>query len=255
MTAASDPLFNPDAYPLEVSQGRDIRAGHVRGCWLEFANLVQASLAQDPVFSEAIRAARARGSLLSDQKLGNLFLVLRYATPPDADVFEFGSYRGGSAVFMASILKSLGRSSRVYAFDTFEGMPPTDAVRDLHKEGDFRDADLDGLRDFIAAHGLGEHLSLVKGRFDETLPGVLADAIRPGLLHIDCDIYEPVKYVIQACAPHMREAGHIILDDPLHGSCLGAFDAVQEVLVRDMALTAEQAYPHLVYRYPPLRAD
>lgn len=254
MTQNTDPLFNPEAYPLQVAQGRDIRAGHVRGCWLEFADLVQSTLARDPVFMDAIRAARARGSLLSDQKLGNLFLVLRYATPPDAPVFEFGSYRGGSAVFMASILKSLGRTSRVYAFDTFEGMPPTDAVRDLHNEGDFRDADLQGLRDFISAHGLDDHLSLVQGRFDETLPGVLAQGVRPGILHIDCDIYEPVKYVIHACAPSMRDGGHIILDDPLHGSCLGAFDAVQEVLVREMALTAEQAYPHLVYRYPPLQA-
>ena len=253
MSAASDPLFNPGAYPLQVSQGRDIRAGHTRGCWLEFANLVQASLADDPVFMEAIHAARARGSLLSDEKLGNLFLVLRYATRPDTDVFEFGSYRGGSAVFMASIMKSLGRTSRVYAFDTFEGMPPTDAVRDLHNEGDFRDADLQGLREFISTHGLDEHLTLVQGRFDETLPGVLAQGIWPDLLHIDCDIYEPVKYVLRACSPHMRIGGHIILDDPLHGSCLGAFDAVQEVLVREMALTAEQAYPHLVYRYPPLR--
>ncbi|MBW8849405.1 MAG: class I SAM-dependent methyltransferase [Xanthomonadales bacterium] len=255
MTGSSDPLFNPLAYPLHVSQGRDIRAGHLRGCWLEFADLVQTTLTEDRVFMQAIEAARSRGSLLSDQKLGNLFLVLRYAMAADAPIFEFGSYRGGSAVFMASIFKSLARTSRVYAFDTFEGMPITDAVRDLHSEGDFHDADLGGLREFIASHDLGDHLSVIQGRFDETLPDVLTGGVSPGVLHIDCDIYEPIKYVIRTCAPHMRDGGHIILDDPLHGSCLGAFDAVQEVLVREMALTAEQAYPHLVYRYPPLRAD
>jgi hypothetical protein len=249
---ARSPLFDPTAYPLQVAQGRDIRAGQLRGWWLEFCRLFEATLTDDPVFMKALGRARERGSLLTDHKLSNLYLILRYAVPPDAPIFEFGSFRGGSAVFMATIQAELGRSGRVHAFDTFEGMPPTNALRDLHGEGDFKDADLAGLREFRQEHGLEDHLELVQGRFDETLPGILAGGVRPGMLHIDCDIYEPIRYVIHACAPQMRQAGHIVLDDPLHGSCLGAFDAVQELLVRELDLTAEQAYPHLVYRYPPL---
>lgn len=249
---ARSPLFDPAAYPLQIAQGRDIRAGQLRGWWLEFCRLFESTLAADPVFMEALDRARARGSLLTDHKLANLYLVLRYAVPADAPIFEFGSFRGGSAVFLASVQAALGRSGRVYAFDTFQGMPATDALRDLHGEGDFADADLPGLREFRQEHGLEDHLELVQGRFDETLPGILADGVRPGMLHIDCDIYEPIRYVIHACAPHMRPTSHIVLDDPLHGSCLGAFDAVQELLVRELDLTAEQVYPHLVYRYPPL---
>ena len=52
----------------------------------------------------------------------------------------------------------------------------------------------------------------------------------------------------------MAPATHVVFDDPLHGSCLGAFDAVQELMIRELDLTAEQVYPHLVFRCPPLVA-
>lgn len=248
-------IFDERCYPIRVDHGRDIGAGHVRGCWLEFSDLVAKRLNQDPIFVQAMKAAADRGSLLSANKLGNLYLIIRYAMPdPSADIYEFGSYMGGSAVFMATALKLLGRKGRVLAFDTFEGMPDTDPVRDLHRKGDFADSKFDGLRAYVADHDLSAHLELVKGRFDETLPGVLANSGTPGLLHVDCDIYEPIKYVVRACLPYLRPASHIVFDDPLHGSCLGAFDAVQELLIRELDLTAEQAYPHLVFRYPALTA-
>ncbi|KRA20958.1 class I SAM-dependent methyltransferase [Lysobacter sp. Root604] len=247
-------IYDASSYPIQVSNGRDIGAGHTRGCWLEFSDLANKDLGSDPIFQRALRAANARGTLVSTNKLANLYLILRYAMPdPQAHVFEFGSYMGGSAVFMATALKLLKRGSRVFAFDTFEGMPETDPVRDLHRQGDFADTKFDGLLSYIRDNELQTHLSLVKGRFDETLPGVLAEQSQgPGLLHVDCDIYEPIKYVIRACLPHLGPGSHIVFDDPLHGSCLGAFDAVQELLIRELNLTAEQAYPHLVFRYPSL---
>lgn len=198
-----------------------------------------------------MRAARERGSLLTEHKLANLYLILRYAMG-DGDIHEFGSYAGGSAVFMATILKALGREAKVYAYDTYEGMPPTDAVHDLHHEGDFADANHDALLAYIARNGLQDHVETVKGRFDATLPGILASGKRVGLMHVDCDLYEPILYVVRQSLPALAPASHIVFDDPLHGSCLGAFDAVQQLLIRELGLTAEQAYPHLVFRYPAL---
>jgi hypothetical protein len=253
MSQDSKDIFEANDYPIRIDAGRDIGAGHVRGCWLEFSELVEKRLNPDPIFAQAMQAAIDRGTLVSANKLGNLYLIIRYAMPdPSADIYEFGSYMGGSAVFMATVLKLLGRSSKVFAFDTFEGMPDTDPVRDLHRRGDFADSQFDSLRTYIENHALDTHLQLVKGRFDETLPGILAGPGAPGLLHVDCDIYEPIKYVVRACLPRLRPASHIVFDDPLHGSCLGAFDAVQELLIRELDLTAEQAYPHLVFRYPAL---
>jgi hypothetical protein len=48
----------------------------------------------------------------------------------------------------------------------------------------------------------------------------------------------------------VSEGGYIVFDDPLFGSCLGAFQAVEELLIRRDGHSAEQVYPHLLYRYP-----
>ena len=255
MTRQIEDLFRRGADPLELHAGRDIGAGHLRGWGLEYGNLHDDRLRDDPLFAEAFRAARARGSLLPLHKLANLYLVIRYAMAEDAgDIYEFGSFMGGSAVFMGVILKGLGRQARVLAFDTYEGMPATDAVRDLHSRGDFSETGHAGLLQYIEANRLSDHVQTVKGEFSATLPGVLARGSRVGLVHVDCDIYEPIKYVVRACLPHMAPAAHVVFDDPLHGSCLGAFDAVQELMIRELDLTAEQVYPHLVFRCPPLVA-
>ncbi|MEO8364600.1 MAG: class I SAM-dependent methyltransferase [Pseudoxanthomonas sp.] len=231
--------------------GRDIGAGHLRGWGLEYGELYEKHLAADPIFAAAFNAAKDRGSLLTLHKLCNLYLIIRYAMAEDhGDIFEFGSFSGGSAVFMATILKQLGRKASVLAFDTFAGMPPTDAVRDMHSEGDFNKTGYAELLEYIRSKGLGAHLRTVQGTFDETLPGVLEDNGTIGMIHVDCDIYEPIKFVVRACLPHMPAQTHVAFDDPLHGSCLGAFDAVQELMIRELDLTAEQAYPHLVFRSP-----
>lgn len=253
MSRRIESLFERTGYPIEPHAGRDIGAGHLRGWGLEYGGLYDRNIAADPLFRAAFQAAQDRSSLLTLHKLANLYLIIRYAMSEDAgDIYEFGSFSGGSAVFMATLLKQLGRRSKVYAFDTFEGMPETDSVRDMHHKGDFTNTGYAELLSYIQEQGLADHVETVQGEFSATLPGILARGGKVGLMHVDCDIYDPIKYVVRTCLPVMPAGTHVVFDDPLHGSCLGAFDAVQELLIRELDLTAEQAYPHLVFRYPRL---
>ncbi len=242
-------IFNEKNYPIRANRDRDLGAGYWRGWGLEFGGMLEKRIETDAIFQEALDYARQRGSLLTAHKLANLYLVIRYAlaTIP-GDLFEFGSYRGGSAVFMAHLLRQLGRPSKVYAFDTFQGMPPVNKDKDLHSEGDFQDADLSGLQEFVIRNKLSDHLEIVVGRFDETLPGVLKAEPQIALAHVDCDIYEPIKYLLVECESHYKSGAYVILDDPLFSSCIGAFDAMAETLIIGRSLLPEQVYPHLVFR-------
>lgn len=252
MVRSLETLLQRESYPIEQHAGRDIGAGHLRGWGLEYGGLYD-QITAEPIYQVALQAALDRGSLLTPHKLANLYLIIRYAMPQNAgDIYEFGSFRGGSAVFMGAVLKELGRTSKVYAFDTYDGMPETNATRDLHRKGDFTDTGYLELLSYIQSAGLENHVETVRGEFGATLPGILARGGKVGLSHVDCDIYEPIKYVVRTALPSMSPGSHIVFDDPLHGSCLGAFDAVQELLIREMNLTAEQVYPHLVFRCPPI---
>jgi hypothetical protein len=211
--------------------------------------MYEARVAADPVFRGAVACATRRGTLVTQPKLANLFLILKYGWGGlRGDVFEFGSYRGGSAAFIAYVLRALERRARVYAFDTFEGLPDANEARDLHRAGDFRDADLGGLRAFIRGEKLEQQLVPVAGLFEHSLPPLLAGKPAMALVHVDCDLYEPIKYLLGACDPYCEPGSYVVFDDPTFSSCIGAFDAMAEEYVRARRLLPEQVYPHFVFR-------
>ena len=73
------------------------------------------------------------------------------------------------------------------------------------------------------------------------------------VITIDIDIYTSVRFSIAFIKEHVVPGAYIIFDDPLISTCLGALKSVEQDLVQKEGLFAEQAYPHLVYRFPPLR--
>lgn len=238
--------------PWQLDRGRAIQLGHLRGWGLEYGTLAE-EIGRQHDFRDAMQLAMTRGSLLTPAKLMNLYLLIKYGLPQlkAGDIVEFGSYKGGSAIFMASLLRSQGSSARVFALDTYAGMPETDAVRDLHHKGDFIDTNIDEFRSAIRSNGLEAWVTPVQGVFSDTFPSLVADGRKIALAHVDCDIYDGVKYAINESKPHMVADGYIVFDDPLHGSCLGAMQAIEETLLHEDRLFSEQMYPHPVYRYPP----
>jgi hypothetical protein len=162
-------------------------------------------------------------------------------------IVEFGAYKGGNALFMAAVCRELHPGMKVYAFDTFEGMPPTDPSRDAHRAGDFKDAGYEELVDIIKKEKF-DNLHLVRGLFEDTAEKALGEIGSVRLNHIDCDIYSAVKYSYDVTRSHMVDGGYWAFDDSLYSSCIGAMEAVEETLVQRDRRFAEQVYPHLVYR-------
>ena len=235
----------------EPRKGRNVMEGYIRGCGLQFGN-VEELCQSDPLFQRAMGLAEGR-TIVAPYNMMNLFMIIANGLTKieRGHIFEFGSYKGGSAIFMAAVAQEYLPGTKVVALDTFKGMPETDETVDAVAPGDFDDVDVDELIAYAAAAGLS-NLTFVPGRFEETAPALLADAGAVSLVHIDCDTYRAVSYSYETRKPHMVPGGYVVLDDPQVASCLGAMEAVEEHMVRADGLHAEQAFPHLVFRYPPL---
>lgn len=246
-----DEFWGPFApAPSEMRHGRSVRDGYARGWGLQFNDL-RGKILQDPLFLEAVRLAEGR-SVMSEYNRLNIFLIMRYFLEPysHGHVVEFGTYRGGSALFMAYVARALYPKMRIYALDTFEGMPPTDSAVDAHGEGDFRDTSVDELTAVAAQHGL-HNVSFIKGRFEDTAPALLREEIgQVALAHVDCDIYSAVAYSYDVVRPFMLSGGYIVFDDATVPSCIGATEAVESLVIRRDGLNSEQIYPHFVFRAP-----
>src|SRR6202030_3192387 len=120
---------------------------------------------------------------------------------------------------------------QVIGFDTFRGMPATDGAVDAHRPGGFADVDITELREYVDWLGL-KNLTFVQGYFEESAAAVLQQQQRIALCHIDCDIRSAVAYAYDVTRPYMLPGGYWIFDDPFVADCVGAAEAVEDLLIR-----------------------
>jgi hypothetical protein len=233
----------------EIRGGRCVYEGYQRSWGLEFGDLKSKVLA-DPDYQHALQFAEGRSVLLLERMM-NLFLLIKFFLPrlPFGHIVEYGSFRGGSAFFMAALAKKFLPGVQIYALDTFEGMPETDSAIDAHGAGDFADTSLAEIREAAERHGLS-NIHFVKGLFEATAPALLSDIKSIALAHIDCDIYSAVKFSYEISKSFMVPMGYYVFDDATVSSCIGATEAVEAFVIARDGLLSEQIYPHFVFRHP-----
>ena len=185
-----------DGMAMGLRHGRNVDQGTQRGWGLQYGNLRQAVL-KDPLYQEALAVAAGR-TIVADENRMNIYLLLRFfiGTLPAGHIIEFGSYKGGNAIFMAYVCQRLHAGTKVFALDTFQGMPSTDKTIDAHNTGDFADVLFDDLDAYVRSLYL-DNLTLVRGQFEETAESILRSAGAIRLAHVDCDIASAVSVLIR----------------------------------------------------------
>lgn len=236
----------PDTVDVEpgVRRGRVPREGYQRGWGLQYGDL-RRLVEGESAYAEALTDIGLK-SWVAEEKRANLYLLITRFLPrlADRNIVEFGSFQGGTAVFMARLLRLVAPEAIVYALDTFEGMPDTDKTIDAHHRGDFAETSYDALCRRIDELKL-DNLVPVRGLFQETFPTLSTGKV--GLAHIDADIYSAIKYAQDAVWPRMTGGGYVVYDDAEVSSCIGATQAVEE-LIQERRVHSEQIWPHFVFR-------
>jgi hypothetical protein len=227
--------------------GRSPYESYQRGWGLEFGKLRE-EVAKDPDYVRAMERAEGR-TLVRADRLMNLFLIIKFfaAKLPLGHIVEFGSYRGGSAFFLATLAEKFLPRATVFGLDTFSGIPSADPRIDAHSAGDFALTDFDELIRAQNQFGL-RNLKFVRGLFSDTAPALLSGIGTIALTHIDCDTYESVKFAYETSIRYMVPNGYLVFDDSTTSSCLGATQAVEECVIQRDGRYSEQIFPHHVFR-------
>ncbi len=240
--------FEPD-YGQSIRYGRSVNDGYARGWGLQFGTARDA-VRRDRLYQEAVKIAAGRTVVSEDNRM-NIYLIIKYFLEhiETGDIVEFGAYKGGNALFMAYVSKRIHPGIKVYALDSFKGMPDVNSEIDAHSEGDFADVNLEELLRYRDQLGL-DNLEFVEGFFEDTAPDLLKRTNKVSLTHIDCDIQSAVAYSYDVIKPFMVPGGYYVLDEALYSSCLGATEAVEDLFIRRDGLYSEQVFPHYVFRAP-----
>ena len=154
-----------------------------------------------------------------------LMLNLRQLTKEGipGDFAELGVWRGNSAAILADFATKSNR--RLYLFDTFSGFDERDLVDtdQVHKKG-FADTSIDYVRETVGHPGSTAYL---QGFFPDTLTEEVRQATF-ALVHIDCDLYLPMKSALEFFYPRLSKGGMMLVHDYDSGNWDGATLAVDE---------------------------
>jgi hypothetical protein len=147
----------------------------------------------------------------------------------EGDFAELGVWKGNTAAVLAHYAARTGRTA--FLFDTYEGFSARDLVGlDAHHSARmFRDTSTDLVKEVIGdnAHAC----EFIAGRFPDAIP----DACRArsfAAVHLDCDLYEPMKAGLEFFYPRMPKGGLLFLHDYSSGHWPGAKQAVDEFCAR-----------------------
>jgi hypothetical protein len=166
-------------------------------------------------------------------KLLNHLEIYKKILELPGDILEFGVYKGTSLVRLLSFRNLLENenSRKVYGFDIFGKFPNS-----LELESDRK-----FVQNFEHAGGYGisknelemhldnkgfKNYELVEGDILKTIPEFLANnpSGKFSLLHIDVDVYEPTKVILENLWDRVVKGGIVMLDD--YGTVEGETKAV-----------------------------
>jgi O-methyltransferase len=145
-------------------------------------------------------------------------------------IAEIGSYKGGSAYFLANAFKNLsGAEVPVHIFDTFEGHPARLTKDDpFHIEGGFSDTSEEEVKSYLSVF---KSLEVHKGEVSasvKTLPEMTF-----GLVHIDVDTYLSTLDCLEYFGARLAPGGVLVMDDFNAPKCPGVKKAVMEYLKKN----------------------
>ena len=138
---------------------------------------------------------------------------------PGKLVCEFGVHQGRTINIIASLTPQT-----VYGFDSFEGLP--EGWYGKYKKGHFAVERLPEVR---------ANVRLIKGWFDETLPGFVKEHPEPlSFLHVDCDLYSSTVTIFNELERQIQPGCVIVFDEYFNypGWEEGEYKAFQEFVQR-----------------------
>lgn len=217
-------------------QRAQLQASVQHFAWAHTAHITlgKASYAE---FQELVQVVRPY-TLLSEERLFSLYALTKQICLEDlpGNLVECGTFKGGAAALIAAVVKRYSqRSRKLYACDTFEGMPDPVEV-DKHNGVPANDTDWGAgtlkapieanLAVVCRALGVQDIVVPVKGLFQDTLPEYRADMGDIALLHADGDWYESTLAIFNLLYDQVIPGGVVQIDD--YGFWEGCRQAIHE---------------------------
>jgi O-methyltransferase len=157
-------------------------------------------------------------------------------------ILEVGVWRGGTGALMAAKAASLGIEDGVYLCDTWEGVVKTGDVDTYYHDGKHDDTSREIVQRLVETLKL-DRVELLQGIFPDDTGDKIADQTFR-LVHIDVDVYQSAKDVLEWAWPRLSSQGVVVFDDYGFPACPGIAQFVDEQRMMDDRLVLHNLNGH-----------
>jgi O-methyltransferase len=157
----------------------------------------------------------------------------------EGDFVETGVWKGGAVILAYNLYKKSGQERKVYAYDSFEGLPKPNAEKYPVDEGDIHwtlqelAVSIENVKEnFELFSPIDDSVIFIKGWFKDTIPNNTIEKI--SVLRLDGDMYESTIDVLDYLYPKLSVGGFCIIDDFAHkGANAAVMDYRRDHLIDD----------------------
>jgi O-methyltransferase len=154
-------------------------------------------------------------------------LVEQSSKLEDGSIIEVGVWRGGTGALIAKQATNCGITNPVYLCDTFTGVVKASPKDSTYKGGEHADASRQIVEDLIFNQMKLDNVQILEGIFpDQTSYVIEQQKFR--FCHIDVDVYQSAKDVVDWIWDKMVHGGIIVYDDYGFEKCNGVAKYVEE---------------------------
>ena len=157
-------------------------------------------------------------------------LVEQIAKLKSGSLIEIGVWRGGTGALIAKQAKNCGITDKVFLCDTFTGVVKAGEKDSVYRNGEHADTSLQKVENLIIKRMNLDNVELLEGIFpDQT--GQRVEGMQFRFCHIDVDVYQSAKDVVEWIWDRMVPGGIIVYDDYGFYGCDGITKHVDEQMM------------------------
>ncbi len=167
------------------------------------------------------------GMLIGDKALYRqikIYEILLRTKKVKGDIIEFGIWNGNNLIFIKKIADYFNLKKNIFGFDNFEGFPNPAKLKKT-KKGRYtgNPKEIRKILKFFKLNNIkifnDDIMNLInyKNQFKKV-----------SFIYIDCNIYEPVKIILEQLAKKLSKGGIIAFDEAQHSTDKGEKKALIE---------------------------
>ena len=157
-------------------------------------------------------------------------LIEQIAKLERGSIIEIGVWRGGTGALIAKQARNCGIEDRVFLCDTFTGVVKAGPKDPLYKGGEHADTSRLDVEELIFTRMNLNNVEILEGIFpDET--GHRVEGMDFRFCHIDVDVYQSAKDVVDWIWDKMIPSGIMVFDDYGFNGCDGITKYVEEQMM------------------------